>query len=129
MPEIVNPPGWAKPVGYNNGMKAGGTILAIAGQVGWDSQCKLVSDDFVRQFAQALQNVVDVAKAAGGNAENIIRLQILVGSKDEYNASVKALGPEYKRIMGKHFPAMTCVQVAGFVEAGAKVEIEGLAVL
>ncbi len=129
MPEIVNPPGWAKPVGYNNGMKASGTILAIAGQIGWDAQGRIVSDDFVRQFAQALQNVVEVVKAAGGKADHIIRLQILVGSKDEYNASVKSLGPEYKRIMGKHFPAMTCVQVAGFVEAGAKVEIEGLAVL
>lgn len=129
MPEIVNPPGWAKPVGYNNGMKATGSLLAIAGQVGWDAQGRLVSDDFVKQFAQALQNVVEVVRAAGGKAENIIRLQILVGSKDEYNASVKALGPEYKRVMGKHFPAMTCVQIAGFVEAGAKVEIEGLAVL
>jgi enamine deaminase RidA (YjgF/YER057c/UK114 family) len=129
MAEIVNPAGWKKPVGYSNGMKASGTILAVAGQVGWDADGRLVSDEFVTQFARALENVVEVVKAAGGGAENLIRLQILVGSKDEYNASVKGLGPEYRRIMGRHFPAMTCVQVAGFVEAGAKVEIEGLAVL
>lgn len=127
--EIVNPPGWAKPMGYNNGVKATGTFLAVAGQVGWDKDSKLVGDDFVKQFAQALQNVVDVVKAAGGKAENIVRLAIFIGSKDEYNASLKQLGPEYKRIMGKHYPAMTCLQVAGFVEAGAKVEIEGFAVL
>ena len=109
-------------------MRGTGPILAIAGQVGWDAQGRLVSDDFVEQFAQALQNVVEVVEAAGGKAANLIRLQILVGSKDEYLASVKALGPEYKRLMGKHFPAMTLVEVKSLYEPGAQVEIEGLAV-
>ncbi len=127
--QIVNPPTLAKPVGYSHGVKATGTFLAVAGQVGWDANARMVSDSFAAQFARALENVVEVVKAAGGKAENVIRLQILVGSKEEYLASLKELGPEYRRIMGRHYPAMTCVQVAGFVEPGAKVEIEGLAVL
>ena len=127
--EIVNPPTMARPVGYNNGIKATGAFLAVAGQVAWDKDSKIVSDDFVKQFAQALQNVVDVVQAGGGKPENIVRLVIFIASKDEYNASLKAIGSEYRRIMGKHFPAMTCLQVAGFVEAGAKIEIEAFAVI
>ncbi len=127
--EIVNPESLAKPVGYSNGVKAAGTFLAIAGQVGWNKEAKIVSTDFVAQFAQALSNVVEVVKMAGGGPENIVSLTIFLGSKEEYLASVKPLGPEYRKIMGRHFPAMTAVEVKGFVEPGAKVEIQGLAVL
>ena len=127
--EIVNPDSLARPVGYSNGVKAAGTFLAIAGQVGWDQGAKLVSPEFVPQFAQALSNVVAVVKAAGGGPENIVSLTIFLGSKEEYLASLKPVGAEYRRIMGKHFPAMTAVEVKGFVEAGAKVEIQALAVL
>jgi enamine deaminase RidA (YjgF/YER057c/UK114 family) len=129
MAEIVNPAGWKKPAGYSNGVKASGSILAIAGQVGWDADGRLVGGDFVRQFARALENVVEVARTAGGGPEKLIKLTIFVASKDEYLASLEALGVEYRRVMGRHYPAMTCVEVAGFVEPGAKVEIEGLAVL
>ncbi|MBI2930600.1 MAG: RidA family protein [Planctomycetes bacterium] len=127
--EIINPPSWVKPVGYSNGVKASGTFLAVAGQVGWDEKGKLVGDDFARQFGRALANVVEVVRAAGGRAENVIKLTLFVTSKEEYLGSLKALGAEYRRVMGRHYPAMSCVQVAGLVEPGAKVEIEGLAVL
>lgn len=127
--EIVNPDSLARPVGYSNGVKASGAFLAIAGQVGWDKESKIVSSDFVAQFAQALSNVVDVVKAAGGRPENIVSLTIFLASKEEYLSSLKPLGVEYRRLMGRHFPAMTAIEVKGFVEPGAKVEIQGLAVL
>ena len=126
---IVNPEALARPVGYNHGVLAGGTILAIAGQVGWDGEGRLVSNEFSLQFARALQNVVEVVRAAGGGPEHLVRLGIFVTSKDEYLAAQKPVGAEYRRIMGKHFPAMTAVLVKGLLEPGAKVEIEGLAVL
>jgi len=127
--KIVNPETLARPVGYNHGILASGSLLAVAGQVGWDGAGRLVSDEFSLQFARALQNVVAVVRAAGGGPEHLVRLAIFVTSKDEYLAAQKAVGLEYRRIMGKHFPAMTAVEVKGLVEPGAKVEIEGLAVL
>lgn len=127
--EIVNPPGWAKPVGYSNGVKAGGTFLAIAGQVGWNARGEIVGDAFVAQFAQALANVIEVARTAGGGPESLVSLTLFVTDRREYLASLQALGKEYRRLMGRHYPAMTLVEISGLVEQGAKVEIQGLAVL
>ncbi len=110
-------------------MAARGEILAVAGQVGWDVSEKIVSDVFAEQFRQALRNVVDVVETAGGKAENLISLTIFVTDKDEYNGSLGAVGAVYREIVGKHYPAMALVQVAGLVEEGAKIEIQGLAVL
>lgn len=127
--EIVNPPGWAKPKGYNNGVRSG-NVLAIAGQVAWDANGKIVGgDDFVKQFGQAMRNVVEVVRAAGGISENIAKLTIFVTDKEKYLKCQRELGAEYRAIMGKHYPAMTLVEVKGLVEPGALLEIEGIAFL
>jgi enamine deaminase RidA (YjgF/YER057c/UK114 family) len=127
--EIINPPALARPKGYSHGVRTAGTVLAVAGQVGWDREGRLVAGDLVGQFAVALQNVVEVVRAAGGEPESLVRLTLYLTDKEEYLRSQKALGVEYRRIMGRHYPAMTAVEVKGLVEPGAKVEIEGLAVL
>lgn len=126
--EIIQPAGWAKPRGYSNGVLATGRVLAIAGQVGWDKDARMVSDDLVAQFARALENVVEIVRAAGGAPETLVRLTLYFTDKQDYLASQKAIGAEYRRVLGRHFPAMTAVEVKGLVEPGAKVEIEGLAV-
>lgn len=128
--EIINPPELGQPKGYNNGIVAdGGKLLFIAGQIGWDSQQKIVSDDFAEQFAQALANILTIVRKAGGDAANITRLLIFVTDKSEYLAQVKDVGAAYRRIMGKHFPVMTLVEVKSLLEDSAKVEIEAMAVL
>lgn len=127
--EIVNPESLARPVGFSHGVKASGSFLAIAGQIGWNRDAKLVSADLVAQFAQALSNVVEVVRKAGGGPENLVSLTLFLASREEYLASLKPLGAAYRKVMGKHFPAMTAVEVKGFVEEGAKVEIQALAVL
>jgi enamine deaminase RidA (YjgF/YER057c/UK114 family) len=128
--EAINPPDWAKPTGYNNGMLySSGQILFIAGQIGWDKDKKLVGEEFSKQFDQALSNVVEVVKTAGGKAENIGKLTIYVTDKQQYLAEIKAVGASYRKYMGKHFPAMALVEVKALLEPGAKVEIEAMAVL
>jgi len=129
MPEIVDAPELARPSGYSNGMRARGELLAVAGQVAWDAAGQIVGDDFVTQFGQALRNVVTVVRAAGGQPTDLITLTIFVTDKQAYLSSVKPLGGVYRELMGRHFPAMTLVEVKGLIEAGALVEIQGLAVL
>jgi len=107
----------------------GGSILFVAGQVGWDRQQRIVSDDFAEQFAQALENVLAVVREAGGAADNIARLLILVTDKEEYTTRLKDVGAAYRQLMGKHFPTMTLVEVSALVEDLAKVEIEAIAVI
>ena len=119
-----------KPRGYSNGMHARGELLAVAGQIAWDADAKLVGKgDFVRQFEQALANVVTVVRAAGGHAEDLISLTIFVTDRAEYAAQLAQVGEAYRRVLGKHYPAMALVQVAGLLEVDAKVEIQGLAVV
>lgn len=126
----INPAGWAKPTGYNNGMLANaGQLLFIAGQIGWDAQKQLVSREFAHQFDQALSNVVAVVEAAGGQAVNIGKLTIYVTDKQDYIAQIKDVGASYRRWMGKHFPAMALVEVKALLEPGAQVEIEAMAVI
>ena len=107
----------------------GSRILFIAGQVGWDREQHLVGENFVAQFEQALANVVLVVRSAGGGRRDIARLTIYVTDKTEYLADLVAIGEVYRRVMGRHFPAMALVEVAGLVEPGAKVEIEGTAAI
>ena len=126
----INPEALGSPSGYSNGILVeGGSLLFIAGQVGWDRERIFVSDDFAEQFAQALANILTVVREAGGGPTNIARMLIFVTDKDEYTSRLRDVGTAYRQLMGKHFPAMTLVEVNGFVERLAKVEIEAMAVL
>jgi enamine deaminase RidA (YjgF/YER057c/UK114 family) len=129
--KLINPDALGAPSGYSNGLlvDGGGKLLFIAGQIAWDQNQKIISDDFVEQFDKALANVITVLRAAGGEAENIARLVIYVTSKIEYRERAKEVGDSYRKHMGKHFPAMVLVQVAGLLDDRAKVEIEGMAVI
>jgi enamine deaminase RidA (YjgF/YER057c/UK114 family) len=127
--QIIDDPALARPSGYSNGMSARGRLLAIAGQVGWNADAEMVSAEFLPQFAQALRNVCTVVQAAGGTPEDIITLTIFVTDKQAYLDCVKPLGQAYQELMGRHYPAMTLVEVKGLIEPGGLVEIQGLAVL
>lgn len=126
---VILPEGWKRPRGYSNGMAARGELLAIAGQIGWDEREELVSDEFTPQFRQALSNVLAVVAAAGGRPEHVISLTVYVTDKREYVAERAAVGAAWRALMGRHFPTMALVEVAGLLEPEAKVEIQGLAVL
>ena len=128
---LINPDALGSPSGYSNGLltDGNGKLLFIAGQIAWDNTQKIVSDDFVEQFDKALANVTTVLRAAGGEPENIARLVIYVTDKIEYRERTKEVGDRYRKHMGKHFPAMVLVQVAGLLDDRAKVEIEGMAVI
>lgn len=127
--QILQPPTWVKPRGYANGVAASGRIVFIAGQVGWNAGGEFDASDFVGQARQALANIVTVLGQAGGRPEHIARMTWYVVDKNEYLASYRELGRAYREVIGKHYPAMTAVQVAGLVEDGAKVEIEATAVI
>jgi enamine deaminase RidA (YjgF/YER057c/UK114 family) len=130
MMQILQPPGWARPKGYSNGVAVkGGKTVYIAGQVGWSAEEKFVEKGFGGQFRQALANIVAVLAEAGGRPEHIVRLTWFVIDRDEYMGSLKEVGAAYREIIGKHYPAMSVVQVAGLVEAGARLEIEATAVV
>lgn len=128
---IVNPKSLGAPSGYANGLiaEAGGKLLFIAGQIAFNENQQVVSDDFVEQFDKALENVIAVVTAAGAEPANIARLIIYVTNKTEYRERRREVGERYRKHMGKHFPAMVLVQVAGLLDDAAKVEIEGIAVL
>ena len=127
----INPESLGSPSGYSNGLLAdsGGKLLFIAGQIASDADQKIGNADFVEQFDQALANVIAVLNAAGGQPDNIARLVIYVTDKIEYRKRTKEVGERYRKHMGKHFPAMVLVQVAGLLDDAAKVEIEGIAVI
>lgn len=125
----IQPPDWAEPKGYTNGILARGTLLFVGGQIGWNAAQQFESDDFVAQTRQTLQNIAAVLQAGGAGPEHMVRMTWYVVDRLEYAASLKEVGGVYREVMGKHFPAMTCVQVAGLVEARARVEIEVTAVL
>ena len=129
--KAINPPALGTPRGYSNGVlvPAGSSLLAIAGQIAWDGEQQIVSDDFTAQFAQALGNVVTVVEAAGGEPQNLISLTIFVTDKAEYLEATRAVGDAYRQLMGRHFPAMALVEVAALLDPRAKVEIQALAAL
>ncbi|HPP97077.1 MAG TPA: RidA family protein [Ottowia sp.] len=110
-------------------MAARGTQIFVGGQIGWNAQQQFETDDFIEQVHQTLRNVADVLRAAGAGPEHMVRMTWYVIDRVEYNARLKELGGVYRDVMGKNFPAMTCVQVAALMEARAKVEIEVTAVL
>jgi len=124
----LQPPGWPPPRGYANGMAAEGRVVLIGGQIGWDAAGQFASG-FVPQVAQALRNILAVLAEAGGGPGHIGRLTWFVVDMDEYRASLDRLGPAYRAVMGRHFPAMTLVAVTALVEPAARVEIEATAIL
>jgi len=128
-PQAVLPEGWARPKGYANGVIAQGRMLFIAGMIGWDGDQRFHTDDFGGQARQALQNVADVLKAAGGTGENIVRMTWYVTDKQEYLAAARAVGQAFREIIGSYTIAMTAVEVKALIEDRAKVEIECTAVL
>jgi enamine deaminase RidA (YjgF/YER057c/UK114 family) len=129
--EFVNPESLGRPRGYSNGVvaPAGGRLLFVAGQIAWDGQQRIVSDDFVEQFDRALANVLAVVAEAGGRPESIARLVVYVTDKREYSARTREVGERWRVRMNRHFPAMALVEVKGLLDDGAKVEIEAVAVL
>jgi enamine deaminase RidA (YjgF/YER057c/UK114 family) len=124
----LQPPGWPAPRGYSNGMVGSGRVVLIGGQIGWDEAGRF-PDGLVAQTRQALLNILAVLKEAGGGPEHIGRLTWYVTDMAEYRASLRDLGPVYRDVMGKHFPAMALVQVVSLVEPAARVEIEATALI
>jgi len=129
MMDILQPPGWARPKGYSNGIAAQGRTVFVSGMIGWDAQCEFHTDDFAGQVRQALQNVVAVLAEAGAKPEHIVRMTWYMVDKKEYLAAGREVGAAYRDIIGKHFPTMTAVQVAALIEDRARIEIEVTAVV
>ena len=127
--KFINPPEFAPPKGYANGALCTGPTLFVAGQIGWNSQGVFETDDLAEQFGVALDNVIAVVRAAGGKPEDIAKMTVYVTDLDAYRNSLKAIGSAWKTRLGRHFPAMALLGVAGLVEHRAKVEIEAVAVL
>jgi enamine deaminase RidA (YjgF/YER057c/UK114 family) len=128
---LINPESLGAPSGYTHGLLAdsNGKLLFISGQIAWDERQMIVSDDFVEQFDRALANVITVVHAAGATPVHIVRLIVYVTNKVEYRERTREVGERYRKHMGKHFPAMVLVEVAGLLDDAAKVEIEGMAVI
>ena len=130
LPSPIAPDGWPRPSGYSNGMTGRGRVVVTAGQIGWNPVTMQVeNDDFATQCAQAFRNVVTVLAAAGAGPEHLVRLTWYITSRDEYTASLRDVGRLYRELVGRHFPAMAVVIVAGLVEPRAKVEIEATALV
>ena len=127
--KFLQPPDWLPPKGYANGIAARGTMIFVGGQIGWNGQQQFETDDFIAQTAQALRNIVAVLQAGGAGPEHMVRMTWYIVDRDEYVARLKELGAVYRDVMGRNFPAMSCVEVSRLVEARAKVEIEVTAVL
>lgn len=130
MARLLQPPDWPRPSGYSNGVMAEGRQVFIAGQVGWNPvTARFASASLVDQVTQALKNVLAVLAAAEGRPEHIVRMTWYLENRDDYLAQLEEIGAAYRELMGRHFPAMSVLQIAGFVEPGAKVEIEATAVV
>mgnify|MGYP000577888237 CR=1 FL=1 len=126
---IIQPEGWAPAKGYSNGVLTKDGTLYVGGQIGWTAEQRFESHDFIGQMEQALSNIMDVVTAAGGGAEHITRLTWYVTDKAEYLARQSEIGAVYRKVLGRNFPAMTMVVVAGLVEDEALLEIEATAVI
>ncbi len=129
MNRTLLPPGWKKPKGYANGIAASGTLVFVAGQIGWNAQERFESDEFVAQVRQALSNVIAVLKETGADPEHVTRLTWYVTDKQEYLHALPEIGAAYRDTMGRNYPTMTLVEVKALVEDRAKVEIEATAVV
>jgi enamine deaminase RidA (YjgF/YER057c/UK114 family) len=126
---VLQPPGWARPKGFSNGIAASGRLVFVAGQVGWTGEGNWQARDFAGQFRQAVKNILEVLAQADGRPEHIVRLTWYVLDKQEYLNSLKAVGEAYRELMGRHYPTMAVVQVSGLVEPEARLEIEATAVI
>ncbi len=127
--QILQPPGWPAPKGYANGIAAEGRTVYVAGQVGWDENCQFPSDDFADQVELALRNIVAVLAEAGAEPRHIVRMTWYLADREAYLSSLKRVGEAYRRVIGRHYPAMTAVEVSALVSSRAKVEIEVTAVI
>lgn len=127
--DFLQPPGWVRARGYSNGIAASGRTVCVSGMIGWDAQCQFHTDDFAGQVRQALQNAVEVLAEAGAKPEHIVRMNWYVIDKREYVDAHKEVGQAYRDVIGRHFPTMTAVQVAGLIEDRARVEIEVTAIV
>jgi len=127
--QILQPAAWARPRGYANGVAAEGRVVFIAGQIGWNAEQRFDHADLAGQARQALQNVVAVLAEAGGRPEHITRLTWYLLDKRDYLAQAGPIGAAYRAVIGRHFPAMTAVQVSALIEDPALVEIEATAVI
>ncbi len=129
MMDYLQPAGWVRPRGYANGVAASGRTVCVSGMIGWDGQGVFHTDDFAGQVRQALENAVAVLAEAGARPEHIVRMTWYVLDKHEYMGAHKEVGEAYRAVIGRHFPAMTAVQVAGLMEDKARVEIEVTAIV
>ena len=126
---ILQPPGWPRPRGYANGIAASGTMVFVAGQIGWNAQHAIVSDDLTVQLAQALDNTLAVLREAGAGPEHVVRMTWYLTDKRDYLARAREIGEVYRARMGRHYPAMAVIEVSALIEDRAKVEIETTAVV
>jgi enamine deaminase RidA (YjgF/YER057c/UK114 family) len=127
--DLLHPPGWARPKGFANGVAASGRMIFVSGMVGWDEQCRFQATDLVGQVRQALSNVVAVLREGGAAPEHIVRMTWYLRDKRAYLNASREIGPVYREIIGRHYPAMTAIQVADLIEDAALVEIEVTAVV
>lgn len=129
MHELLHPAGWKPAKGYANGMVASGRTIFLGGQVGWNADQVFETDDFIGQVEQILHNIVAILREAGAGPEHLVRMTWFVVDKVEYMDRARELGEAYRNVIGRHFPAMTLVEVKSLLEEGAKVEIEATAVI
>ncbi|MBA8879877.1 RidA family protein [Phyllobacterium myrsinacearum] len=129
MAEIIHPQGWPAAKGYSNGMAAEGKVIFVGGQIGWTKDQMFETDDFVEQAEQAMRNIADVLASAGAETTDLVRLTWFITDKKTYVAEQKRLGEAYRRVFGRHYPAMTLVQVVALLEDRALIEIEATAVI
>jgi enamine deaminase RidA (YjgF/YER057c/UK114 family) len=127
--QILQPPGWAEPKGYANGILAQGELVFVAGQVGWDETGNFQAQDFVGQVRQCLENTLAVLSEAGAGPEHIVRMTWYITDREDYLSSLEGMGLAYRELMGRHFPTMTMVEVAALIEPEAMVEVETTAVV
>jgi enamine deaminase RidA (YjgF/YER057c/UK114 family) len=126
---VLQPPGWPRPKGYACGVRASGALVFVSGQIGWDEQQRFTARDIAGQVRQALRNVVTILAEAGGRPEDVVRMTWFVTAKREYLSAQREIGEAYREVMGRHFPAMSVVEVGALLEDDAKVEIDATAVL
>ena len=129
MLKALQPDGWARPIGYANGVSASGRVIHVAGQIGWNKDAVFETDDFVEQVRQSLRNIVTVLACDNARPEHIVSMTWYFTNKRDYLGNLKAVGEAYRAIIGRHFPAMTAIEVAALMEDRAKVEIQAVAVV
>ncbi len=127
--DVLNPPSWPRPKGYSNGIAVSGRMVFVAGMVGWNANEAFETDDFVGQFRQTLENICAVLAEGGAGPEHVVRMTVYLGDKREYLARLKEVGEVWRAVMGQSYPVMAAIEVSGFMEDRAKLEIEATAVV